>query len=260
MIKVLLTGDWHCGDVSGLTPPTEQKKSGTLSVLQGKLYDWFEEAVATFGPYDMTIFTGDMTEGEGKKGTIELYETDTERQAEIAAECAEIIPCSKANIYTVYGTPFHTTGTYSYENHFCDTLGIKRPKTTQRINIADLVRMNVRHVVGRSSIPYGQGTPTLKELTNEMLNAVKQDDVSADVIVRGHAHLSMSVKKGNHEAIVVPCLKYPESIFGRRLQEGDYDMGFGVLEIYGYRDWIYKPVLIPLNVSQKRDWEKWEAN
>ena len=258
LFKMLLTGDWHCGDKAGLTPPS-QISNDKYSALQRQLWDWFAVQIPKYGPYDMTLFMGDMVEGQNNKNTIELYEPDTEEQAEIAAECASIIPCKRSSMYTVYGTPFHTAGTYSYENHFCDTLGIARPKTTQRINIDDLVRVNARHTVGRSGMPYGQGTPTFKEMVNELIDAVNKEDVVADFLARAHAHYSVSMKVGNRESVVVPAMKYPGSIYGRRLPESQYDMGFGVLYVYGKKSWVYVPVLVPFEISGRREWTKWEG-
>ena len=252
-IRIFIGGDTHCGDKAGLTPNGECKTE-----LQKQLWKWFSDNVKAQGKFDMAIFTGDMTEGQNNKNTIELYETDTERQAEIASECMSIIDCPRDSIYTVYGTPFHTAGSYSFENHFTDTMGISRPQTVHRINVGDMVRINVKHTVGRSSIPYGQGTPTYKEMVNEIINAEMQDDASADIIIRGHAHYSVQMIVRDRHAIVVPCLKYPESVFGRKLPEAQYDMGFGVLEVYGYKDWKYTPIHLPLNISSKREWTEWK--
>jgi len=257
LYRVLLTGDWHCGDKAGLTPPSQWKAAGKVAKLSKQLWEWYEATIKEYGPYDMAFFMGDMVEGVNSKNTIELYETDTEKQAEIAAECASIIPCKKENMRSVKGTPFHTAGTSDYENHFADALGIPRPKSTQRINVKDLVRVNLRHTAGRSGIPYGQGTPTLKELINEMLSAIRQGDAPADIVIRGHTHISISVRLESRESISVPCLKYPDSVFGRKLQESQYDMGIGILDIYGKQDWVYRPILIPLKVSQPREWENW---
>lgn len=244
----------HCGDNAGLTPPSQIKPGSLFRPMQEKLWAWYVEQLSEYDSFDYCILMGDMTEGQNNKNTIELYETDTERQAEIAAECCEPIPCKKENFFTVYGTPFHTAGTYSYENHFCDYFGIARPQTVQRLNISGLVRLNVRHTVGRSSIPYGQGTPTYKEMVNEIINAALQEDDSADICLRGHAHYSISMRVRDRESIVVPCLKYPGSVFGRRLPESQYDMGFGVLEIYGFKDWRYIPIHMPLQLSSRREW------
>ena len=257
MIKVLIIGDTHCGDKAGLTPPS-RIASGPQSRLQKALWDWFAREVPGHGPYDMTIFTGDMTEGQNTKNTIELYETDTEVQAELAAECMGVIDCPRDSMYTVYGTPFHTAGSYSFENHFTDCMGISRPKTIQRINIGGLVRVNVKHTVGRSSIPYGQGTPTYKEMVNELINAEMHDDESADIVIRGHAHYSIGMRVRDREAIVIPCMKYPAGIFGRKMPEGQYDMGFGVLEVYGKKDWKYTPIHLPLALSSRREWTEWK--
>jgi hypothetical protein len=254
MVKILLIGDTHCGDKAGLTPP-----GLCVTEAQKALWLWWESfnAVHNSTPFDMVIFTGDMVEGQNNKNTIELYETDTEKQAEIAAECMGSIKCHKSAMFTVYGTPFHTSGTYSFENHFTDTLGIARPLTVHRIDVGGMVRLNVKHTVGRSSIPYGQGTPTYKEMVNEILNAELSDDDAADIVIRGHAHYSVGMRVRDRAAIVVPCLKYPGSVFGRKLPEGQYDMGVGILEVYGKKDWRYIPVHIPVHVSSKREWIRW---
>jgi hypothetical protein len=254
IIRVLVLGDSHCGDKAGLTPISRIAKKSPYSDAQTQLWNWFEHQIKENSPYDYTMLTGDMVEGTNNKNTIELYESDTDEQGEIAAECCRIIPCEKKNFYCVYGTPFHTAGTYSYENNFAQCFGIAKPKTTQLINFGDMVRVNVRHTVGRSSIPYGQGTPTYKEMVNEIINAALQEDDSADICIRGHAHYSVSMRVRDHESIVVPCLKYPGSVFGRKLPETQYDMGFGILEIYGYKNWRYIPVHMPLEISGKRDW------
>ena len=260
LYRILLTGDWHCGDKAGLTPQSHWKAAGKYRKLAEKLWNWFETTVKENGPYDFTIFTGDMTEGANSKNTIELFECDTEEQALIAVECAKVIPCKPENMRCVYGTPFHTAGTYSYENIFAKELGMPKPRTIQRLTVKNLVRLNVKHTAGRSGIPYGQGTPTLKELINEMLAAMRQGDTPADIVIRGHTHISISVRLENKESIGVPCLKYPDSIFGRKLQESQYDMGIGILDIYGDKDWVYRPILIPLKISQPREWENIGGN
>lgn len=256
LYRILITGDWHCGDKAGLTPPSQWKSVGKVSKVSGRVWDWFAQVVKENGPFDATFFTGDMVEGQNSKNTIELFKTDTEEQAEIAAECASIIPCPKDAMLTVYGTPFHTAGTYSFENHFTDTLGIARPENTHRIVIADKVRVNLRHYVGRSSIPYGQGTPTYKEMVNELLDAIRKEDAAADVVIRGHAHYDVSMRVSGKEAIVVPCLKLPGGVFGRRVSESQYDLGIGILEVYGVKDWIYRSILLPLEIGGPRTWKK----
>ena len=255
MIKILLTGDWHCGDKAGLTPPSHVH--GDHGELQAQLWNWFTRVISENGPYDMVLFTGDMVEGQNGKNTIELFEPDTYKQAEIAAECASVIDCKPESMYCVYGTPFHTAGTYSFEKVFTELIGIDKPETIQRIKIGDMLNLNVRHTVGRSSIPYGSGTPALKELTFEMLNAELQDDDSADVCIRGHVHMSSYHQIRDKAVITVPCLKYPKGIYGRGLIEGYYDMGIGVLEVYGKKDYRYRPIHIPLVNSSKREWKEW---
>lgn len=257
-VKIFIGGDIHCGDKAGLTPPSRIAPKSPYSSLQRQLWDWFETNVKAQGNFDMAIFTGDMTEGSNNKNTIELYESDTDAQAEIAAECMSIIDCPRDSIYTVYGTPFHTAGTYSFEDNFAKYMSIAKPETVQRIDVGGMVRINAKHTVGRSSIPYGQGTPTYKEMVNEIINAEMQDDASADIIIRGHAHYSVQMIVRDRHAIVVPCLKYPGSVFGRKLPEAQYDMGFGVLEVYGYKDWKYTPIHLPLNISSKREWTEWK--
>ena len=156
MLKILLTGDWHCGDKAGLTPPPYIH--GDHGELQRQLWDWFVENVGK-EDFDYVCFTGDMVEGNNTKNTIELFEPNTYKQAEIAAECASVIKCKPENMACVYGTPFHTAGTYSFEKVFTDLMDMEKPETIQRIKIGDMLNLNVRHTVGRSSIPYGSELP-----------------------------------------------------------------------------------------------------
>ena len=254
MIKILVTGDWHCGDKAGLTPP--DSIHGDHGELQRQLWDWYYTLVKD-EPFDMTLFTGDMVEGQNNKNTISLYEPDTYKQAQLAAECASVIKCKPENMFCVYGTPFHTAGTYSFEKVFTDLMGMEKPETIQRIKVGDLLNINVRHTVGRSSIPYGSGTPALKEMTFEMLHAEMQDSECADICIRGHVHMSTYHQIRDSAVITAPCLKYPKGIYGRGLIEGFYDMGIGILYVYGKKDYRYRPIHIPLNVSSKREWKEW---
>lgn len=250
----MLFGDTHCGDNAGLTPESRIAPGTAYTAAQLALWRWWKKEVNAFGQFDAAIHLGDAVEGANSKNTIELYCANTDEQGVIAAECCAVIPCKRENFYAVYGTPFHTAGTYSYEDNFAAELGIAKPKTVQRLNIGGLVRINAKHTVSRSSIPYGQGTPTYKEMVNEILNAALQEDASADICVRGHAHYSVGMRVRDHESIVVPCLKYPGSVFGRKLPEAQYDMGFGVLEIYGKGDWRYIPVHFPIRLTNSREW------
>ena len=51
-------------------------------------------------------------------------------------------------------------------------MGIAKPETVQRIDVGGMVRINAKHTVGRSSNSIRvKGTPTYKEMVNEIINA-----------------------------------------------------------------------------------------
>ena len=253
-MKILICNDLHCGHKLGLTPPSAWRED--LRFQQEPLYEFWASMLEKHGPFDAAIINGDMVDGEGKNDTIGHLETNTQKQAEMTAELISMIPCPRDRIALTYGTPFHTAGTYSYEDTVAKELGILPPVDTF-FGIIDGVRIRARHQIGRSNIPYGQGTPALKELVREAMEALLEGDERADVVFGAHVHYAFDATLSDLGTVaIVPCLQMPGSVFGRKMASSYYDVGFGILETDNGR-FRYYPVKMDLRIVRKREWVQW---
>lgn len=244
MRKVLFIADTHCGNVAGLAPPGY--RCDKLRDLQEQFYSWFVAERNKYGPYDACVALGDLTDGEGKKGTLDTFETDIKRQQEAAAliiaDCG--VPADK--IFIVRGTPFHTNGALEYEDRVAEIVGCSI-KDVQKIEVEGW-KIHGKHVSGRSDIPYGQGTPLLKELTRLEAQAFRDDADAPDVIARGHVHYEALVRKHNRQAFNCPALELPlDGANSRRYSAWEYDVGFDV----GYFEVGKLPLILPIIMPLK---------
>lgn len=253
-MKILVFNDLHCGSKVGLTPPSLFRKD--LAFQQEPLFDFWQYVLKKYGPFDAAIGNGDLVDGEGKKDTIGQLTTDTEEQAIMSAELIKMIPVDREKIALTYGTPFHTAGTYSYENTVSRDLGIPDPVDTLLLKV-DGVKIRARHQMGRSNIPYGQGTPALKELVREGLEALLEGDERADIVLGAHVHYAFDATLSNLGTVaVVPCMQMPGSVFGRKMASQYYDVGIGIIETDHGR-FRYEPIRMDLKIVRKRSWVEW---
>lgn len=235
----------HCGSKVGLTPPEYQ---GKAKPILRPFWEWYITTVKKIGPVDIHVHNGDAVDGEGKKETIGHITTDVEEQADMAAECIEEIKAAKR--YLTYGTPFHTAGTMSYENMVARRLGAE---------ISDVIKLdilghkfNFRHVVGRSDIAYGQGTPLFKEAIRDLIDSVENDHEEADYIVRGHAHYYWFTGSFLKTAMILPALQLPGSILGRKMKAMYYHVGMVVFDIGKTVTW--EAFKMPLKITNKQEY------
>jgi hypothetical protein len=252
VIRGLIWGDGHTGAKAGITPP--RRWDDDLRKFQALLWNEARRLIKALGKLDFDIYLGDGVDGMGKKDSIGLLETDTLKQADMAVEVLEIPAVPHGNRFYEYGTPYHTVGSYSFEDPIAEAIGA---------DIADGhllriggVRINSRHTQGRSDYPYGQGTPLYKEAVRDQLDAILSETKAADLILRGHNHYSASMTVGYRTATAVPCLEWPESIFGRKCKAAYYHMGIGELVIRRPDDWEYRPHLLEVKIVRKREWRE----
>lgn len=250
--RILVFGDLHAGAIPGLTPPGYWRKD--LEPLQKILWDFFVSVRKTRGPFDGALLTGDLIDGPGVKGdTVGHLTTKIDTQAEIAAEAIAEMKVKPSRILSAYGTPVHVSGSFDYENLVMEKLGAPAPRDMVYLQHRGL-HIGVRHVAGTSSIPYGQGTPMLRDTVADQLEALNSGQEACDLILNGHAHYSAEAKIGNRAGIIVPCLKYPVSVYGRKLRSTYYHMGMGILVIDGQRSWTFEPILLDAKIVKRRDW------
>ena len=223
-VRILCTSDTHCGSRWGLTPPDWQ--NGTVRAWLDPFWKWWVALHKELGSFDAHVHLGDSVDGQGDKerGIAEL-ELDVERQGDMAAEVLGVVKAAKH--YLCFGTPYHSSGSHSYERHVARQLGATI-EDTQYLR-ADGLRISARHVVSRSDTPYGQPGLVAKELIRDLLQAQQDDAPRADIVLRGHVHTYAWIDNGMGYAGIVPCLQLPGGVFGRTQRPWWYRVG--VLEL-----------------------------
>ena len=244
-MKLLATGDYHSGNVGGITPPGFMVD--WAREVQEIFWGWWTANIAKYGPFDAHLILGDMTDGEGKKGTLDTTITNVGRQANAAAEVARSTGVPADHTYIVEGTPFHTNGVLEYERLVADELGCSC-KAVQKLDIEGW-KIHGRHVNGRSDIPYGQGTPLLKNMARLEAEAFRDDKDAPDIMLTGHVHYSTIVSKHGRWSISVPSLELPISeANGRRYSSWEYDVGFNVITLERDREPMIQTILMPMRL------------
>lgn len=232
MISIIHEGDYHCGNMLGLCPPDEMPKA-TKDAL-AKLWAWREAELAQIGSVDVHVLNGDLTDGPGYKGSMALFTTNLDDQADLAIACAERVRLKRGGVrYLTYGSDYHVVASSNVERqiarHFdapiMDTLPVKIKG----------VRFNWRHFVGRSDIERGQPTQVAREITRALIQEALEGYEAADVFGRSHVHYYARVDLGDRIAYSSPAFQLPLSIPGstypRKLRSQYYHVGFTLIQV-----------------------------
>jgi hypothetical protein len=256
MIRVLIEGDIHSGDYLGLAHPDHWPKRRRK--LADTVWQWRQAELKAIGRVDIHILGGDLVAGPGKKDSIGLLTTDMGEQAEWAEEVVGEVKADHR--YFTYGTPYHVIGNFKAEDAISKAFAT-RPRETWRIGPLHGVKIMDRHVVGRSDIPYGQGTQLWKEWVRDQLQAAMDDFVPADIHIRHHVHYFFQVRNGKGSTISSPCWQLPTppddggSPYPWTLRTMYYDVGLILLEIDKSGEVFVRPRLMPLKMTNPKDYE-----
>jgi len=224
--RIIIVSDTHCGHLWGLTPPlywTQYIEDAFK--FQKESWTWFTNTISLLKPFDMVIANGDLIDGRGEKsGGTELMVVDRMKQAEMAAEIINTIEAS--DVLIARGTEYHVGNAEQFEDHIA--------KHTDAIEIADKIRFkvngalfDVRHHVGRSTVPWSEITASLKELV--LANLERSEEVN--MLIRSHIHKYTYGSIGpNQAAITTPGLE-GHSRFGTRRCSGRVDFGVVVMDV-----------------------------
>ncbi len=247
-MRLLFLADLHCGNLLGLTPPKWQSEA--TSTLTRPVWDWYAATLKEIGPVDVLVVNGDAVDGDGHRETLGQLTTDTKEQAEMAAECLGLVKAGRR--YMTHGTPYHVVGSCDFEELVAEYVGAQIQDTL--LLDANGLRMNVRHVAGRSDIPYGQGTQIAKESVRDLIQAMQEEREPADWTVRAHVHYWIKVEFDGKLAVSLPCLQVPDSIFGRRCRAMYYTLGMALAEVDEKGRGSIELVKMPLRFVRKREY------
>ena len=179
-------------------------------------------------PIDLLIVDGDAIDGRGEKsGGRELITSNRNEQIEMAYDCLKIWEARK--VICAAGTAYHCGLLEDFEENLAKNLGGEfHSHPFVRI---EGVTFDVKHKVGRSGIPHGQGTSIAKErLWNTQWWIDDEGQPLADIVLRAHIHTFHFDGGANWLAMILPCLQ-GATIYGSREASGTIDWGlieFGI--------------------------------
>lgn len=215
-MRVLALGDWHCGHLTGLTPPEYWSRKGSPArAFQEETWKWFAALVERNRPFDVLIHNGDLIDGRGEKsGSTELIVVDRNEQITIAESIIKFIGARE--VHLIRGTAYHTARPEDWE----DILGSRLPNATIHdhalLEIGGVV-FDCSHHIGNSVLPHGRYTATARDM---MILDLMRDRPRADVFLRSHVHYSIYL--GNEDGqlgVILPAMqggtKYGKQCHGR---------------------------------------------
>jgi len=249
--KVVAMSDLHCGHRVGLTPPEWQGRNVNpkFNKIQKELWDFYSTEIKKFQP-DTLFVVGDSIDGKGEKsGSTEQITTDRHEQADMASRCI-----SEANadvIVMTYGTSYHTGYGEDWEDMVARDVHAKEIRSQCWPEINGVV-FDLKHHIGRSSIPHGRGTPIMKEKLWNLIWAEFQEQPQANVLIRAHVHsfdyIGFSTK---WLAMTLPALQGQGSKYGARIPSQHVDFGFVKFIIDERGQYIWQASVLVAE-SQKR--------
>lgn len=241
-IRVLSVSDFHCGNVSGLTPPEYNPDSPDgfkAYAYRRGLWEWFAREVDKLKPIDICVANGDLIDGKGKKsGGNEQIVLDSNKQVEMAQSVLKYVDAKEYHF--TYGTGYHTGSDDDWEVQVAQDFGGDiQDVYTQNIN--GLV-MRWRHHTGTSQSPTGRATPLLRQQEWDVLWSVDKEFEKADVLVYGHAHYLQGVFNRYGTAVISPALQgLGGSQLGARRLGAIIDYGFLHFDVESKEKWTMVP-------------------
>jgi len=247
---IVIESDSHGGNVFGLANPASVRD--VYKPFAKLLFDWREKKIRDIGKIDMLLHLGEITDGPGRRSTIELYTTDSEAQAEDAADLLCMWDCDDFRL--CYGTNYHTGKDSKTERMVVDKIKLRHNKRAdikgiQRLEVEG-VKINAKHHVGASGTGYGKPSQLAKAAINDMLKGVYRNFPGADLYFRAHTHEYAFAGTDLYAAYNNPALQWPLGEYGLKIDRPYYTMGFLVLTIANKR-WTVTPHLFKVRLPEE---------
>lgn len=193
--------------------------------IQKDLYAEYMSIVDRIGPpIDLLIVNGDCIDGRGERnGGTELTTNKRQEQVEMAIELLK--PWEARKAVFLAGSPYHTGHLEDWENMIAEAFDAEL-ESHACIKIADEnVVIDVKHKIGRSTIPHGRATAVLREKLWNALQAVREEAPLADMVVRSHVHYFIEINDADGIAMITPALQAARTHYGEREVSGTVDWG-----------------------------------
>lgn len=229
--RLVIVSDLHCGHKFGLTPPgwwgVEQPGDDRLAkhrAFQRAVWDFYANTIDSLKPIDIFVCNGDAVEGKGERtGGTELITTDRHEQIRMAAKIIDYADAKSIRI--AYGTGAHTGRDEDFEGLLHELVSCPDVKVSGHLflDINGCV-FDIKHKVGRSTIPHGRLTPLIRAAMWNGIWALIGRQPRARFVVRSHVHYYEAWKNAHQEGVITPAFQY-NTIYGIRECEGTVDLG-----------------------------------
>lgn len=223
--RIVFISDLHCGSHVGL-------RSDPQNATQRGLLARYAETIAMFGKKpDVLVLNGDASDGQHLDSDMQT--TNIPWQIEEAEEL--LMMWQPKSIVIVEGTAFHTGDTVAFEKFLAGYVARRGTKTTYcikfRARVNGWFKLQARHKVGRSMVPYGVHTAPAREQTNQVLNAAiearhKREPLSwPHLSVFGHVHYWSYAETAQGAVVTLPAWKAIGDRYGDKECSGRVDIG-----------------------------------
>jgi len=209
--RILVLSDFHCGHLTGLTPPmfqwsnsdTEWRKA--VCLYQKWAWKTYMSFVDEFRPYDRLLVLGDCVDGKGKlSGGIEQLTSDRNEQVDMAVACIRATKITDIGI--ARGTPYHTGVDENWENAVARE--VKAEIGNHLFVKVNGTTISARHFVGGTQVPTGKATALLRtQVSNDQWVREYKEHPSCRIFLRGHVHRNIVIDEPATLSIIAPALQ-----------------------------------------------------
>ena len=236
--KVVAIGDLHCGSRVGLTPPKWQlTKPDKYTEIREECWQLYTEMIDAEKPIDVLLVNGDAIDGPGaRQGGTDVLTTDPAEQIDIAEEAIRYAEAK--HVVMTYGTFYHTGVDTDWESVLARHVKAEKISAEEHVDINGLI-INMKHTIGRSSIPHGRATPIARDRLWNLLWNERGQCPKADVILRSHVHYFHYTGEHNWLAMTLPALCGLGSKYGSRIPSETVDFGIVWFDIQDKERWSW---------------------
>ena len=251
-MRIVIVSDLHVGSEAGLTPFATNK-------TQGQLYNRWADCIQHFGARpDLLICNGDAVDGLQLKGRGRGDSDWISKQIDGAAVLLN--EWRAKNICIVSGTPYHVAagnGCIDFEELLSNDM-ISRGRNctfTRKLNmeLCGWFRLQCRHKIGSSGVPYGRMTAPNRSKAWGALNAGLDGKRAPHLSVFSHVHYWGYGEDAFGATMTTPAWQAIGGAFGDTACDGHVDLGavqltIGKTESEG---WSWRKRLYPAAVVDR---------
>lgn len=261
--RILVLADFHCGHLTGLTPPdwqwdNESETAWRKEVCRYQKWAWktYMAYLDEFRPFQRLIVLGDCVDGKGRKsGGNEQLTTKRSDQVDMAVACIKAAGVQRQYITITRGTEYHVGVDDQWEDEIARELKCKICNHAF-IDIKGVpFAISARHFVGGTQVAQGKATAVLRaQISNDQWIREYEEHPKANIFLRGHIHRNIIVDEPATLSIVAPALQ-GWTDFGAKKCSLPVHFGIIGLDLYenGERDWFRRTAQLGQFV-QKIQW------